>query len=647
MPQPAVEAGVTAERRRVLTVVATVGLLSLPALVDPGGVARAVALAGGGAWPQAPGALGWALLYLWVPVLAVSSLALVLGPGLLLALAIGAARTVSQWLLLGLALATVGVSLVVEAFEAVAGAPLLGRGFAAEALALSVAAGLVAIVRAGRGGVAVPREGSGPVVAAGLALVVALLVGLLPKFLWESFNGDGAHAHEAARLLLFQAVPFWPAGAGNVGNYPGVATFLASYPTAWFLRLFGEVEAASRLPYLLFLGAGLYPALLAAIEVARSERLRPSVPWLVALGLAVFSVVMAYSATYNPYHADIALPATQDALVLAWFLGFAVAFVERRPAALAGFGALSYFTSPAGLVLLGFWIIAAFLFLPGHRRGWVLGGLGVVAACVLLGRLAPGMLAALGLPQPGLEHSTGGLAKRFLDLQWRQWRRVLFVVIPGGIVPALSLLLWRRLDPVARTLAAVTAAQFALFYVQRRSSLHYFAPAMVLPIAVCWRTLPAAGRRWVVPAAAAAAVLALIGSVPRAAGAHTAARAVGTRLEDRLGGYDEGDPRVFRRSELLSRLFFRDSHRAVPDSGYGGSPLSWIYYAHRARAGRAAYVLQAEADPAPIGGRLIAAADSAALYVVDDAAYEQDRTARYPRHIAAVYQLPKQTLFAR
>jgi hypothetical protein len=43
----------------------------------------------------------------------------------------------------------------------------------------------------------------------------------------------------------------------------------------------------------------------------------------------------------------------------------------------------------------------------------------------------------------------------------------------------------------------------------------------------------------------------------------------------------------------------------------------------------------------------VAARDAAALYVVDEAAFQRDRTARLPVHIAAVYQLPKQTLFAR
>jgi hypothetical protein len=314
---------------------------------------------------------------------------------------------------------------------------------------------------------------------------------------------------------------------------------------------------------------------------------------------------------------------------------------------MGAFALLAYFTSPAGAILIGLWLVAAALFLrPIAWRTLALAS-AVLVGAVILGRVLPALQSGLGQPQPGLEHSTGGLTRRLLDLQWRQWRRVLFVVIPGGILPALTLLLWPRLDRVARTLAAVTVAQFGFFYLQRRTSLHYFAPAMILPLAVCWRALPDLDRRWATPVALAAAAVALVISLPANRSPHLAARAIGARIDDRLGGYDEGDPRVFQRSELLSELFHRDSHGAVPAREYGGSPLSWIYYAHRAPGADPAYVLQSETDRPPPGGRLVAARDAAALYVVDEAAFQRDRTARLPVHIAAVYQLPKQTLFAR
>jgi hypothetical protein len=442
-----------------------------------------------------------------------------------------------------------------------------------------------------------------------------------------------------------QPVPIWAPEAGAMANYPGVTTFLSSYPTARIVRLFGEVEASARIPYLLF-AAGLFAGLVRTIEIGRLDRARPEYPWLVTAGLAVFTVVMAFSATYNPYHADLGLPATQDALVIAWFLGFAASFVASQPLGIAGFGLLTYFTSPAGTILLGLWVLGAALLLRPFPRRALLVAAGTVAVGVAAGRAAPALLAALGLPRPGTEHAAGGLMERLLRIDGRDWRRLAFLVIPGGILPALSLLAWRRMDGVARTLAAVALAQFAFFYVQRRSSLHYYAPAMVLPIAICWRTLPEIWKGRLLPIGGAlAAAAALLVSLPGNARPHLGARAVGAGIVDRRSGYDAVEASAFRRSELLSEIFPRDSHRSVPDSSYGGSPLSWLYYAHRGNPGDPAYVLQDEADPPPPGGRLVASKHGVALYVVDEAILRRDRGRVLPPSIARVYRLSKRTLF--
>jgi hypothetical protein len=272
---------------------------------------------------------------------------------------------------------------------------------------------------------------------------------------------------------------------------------------------------------------------------------------------------------------------------------------------------------------------------------------GAIAGWFLLARLSPALLAALGQPVPGTEHSTGSLAKRLLRVQWRDWRRFAYVIVPGGILPACAVLLVWRQDRVARTLAAVAAAQFAFFYVQSRASLHYFAPAMVLPLAVFWRTVPALWRGRGLPImVTAAAAVALVVSLPADPGPQLAARPVGAAIEDRLPGYDESASLAFGRSQLLFSLIPRDADRLVPDSSYGGSPLSWFYYAHRTPAPREiAYILQRQADPEPQGSRLVAAQNGVALYVVDEAALARDRGRRPPNSIARIYRMSKQTLF--
>ncbi len=639
----------TGERRAVLWLATALVALSLPALLDPAAVARGAALEptpiGEGAWFVLAHA---GLLYVWIPLVVVSSFAAVLGPGLVLVYAIGAARSAASLLLLGLAASTVLLSVMVELVELAIGAPLLGRAFVSATLlaTIAMAVGTSAVARAERPAIFTGADRH--VLAAAAFAPTVLLVALLPKFLWESFNGDGAHAYESARLLLVQAVPFWRPDAGDIASYPGFTTFLSHYPLAWFIRLFGEVEAAVRLPYLLFLSAGVYAGLLSLIDIGRSDRGVGAARWVCWLGLASYTVVMAFSATYDPNHADIALPGTQDTLVIAWFLGFAWAFLERRTAWMAVFLALTFTTAPAGAVLLGIWFIAAMLVIrPVPVRPLIIAGT-VLAICFVSGRLAPLALTAMGLPAPGQEHAMEGLTSRLTNLQWRDWWRAVYVIVPGGILPALSLVLVSRQDRVSMVLTVVTLAYFLFFYVQARSALHYFAPAMLLPLVVFWRTarsLP--GQRYLTTAAVGAAAAAMLLSWPEHPGPHVAARELGSTVEDRLSGYDRVEASAFRRSELLHELFPYDSHHSVPDSAYGGSPIAWFHYARRDGPSPSGnYRLDAAGVPAPADWRLVASRDGVALYVLDESVLASHREMRWPSTIARIYRMSRHTLFA-
>lgn len=623
-------------------------LASLPGLIDPGAVSRGAALLGvaGSAHPYLPGQHPL-LLGVWIPLVVLSSLVLVLAPGLVASFALGRPRGAAVWLFTGLAASVVLLSPFVEAAEALTGGPIRGSGLGLLGLGL---AGALALIGVPGGRVERPwatRSDRHTLAAAAVAVLVCFVL-LLPKFLWETFNGDGAHAFESARLLLHQAVPFWRPEAGGMANYPGITTFLSSYPTSWLVRLFGESEAAARIPYLLFLGAGLFPGLLALIDEGRADRERSvSACWLVWVGLAVYTVVMAFSATYNPYHADIALPATEDTLAIAWFLGLAWATVAGRAGWVGVFTVLAYVTSPMGLILIGLWLAAALLFLrPVPLRG-VATMVVVLGASVVAARVAPALLTAAGWPVPGQEHATGSLARRVLRGQWRDWHRLIYVIVPAGILPAFSVLLVTRQDRIARAVAAVAAAEFVFFYFQARVSLHYFAPAMVLPLIVFWRTVPSL---WRGPglrlAVAAAGAIALYASLPSRTEPHLAARMVGSGIEDRIEGYDRSESAAFGRSSLLSELLPRDSHGSVPEKSYGGSPLSWFYYAHHPAEPRAiGYVFQSAALPAPPGARLAGTSAGVALYVVDEAILTRDRGLRPPVTIARIYRISKHTLF--
>ena len=144
----------------------------------------------------------------------------------------------------------------------------------------------------------------------------------------------------------------------------------------------------------------------------------------------------------------------------------------------------------------------------------------------------------------------------------------------------------------------------------------------------------------------AAALVAVVLSLPRAAAVHETGRVVGGRLASLTGSYETSDPDVFRASSLLDRLFLIDWDPRVPYGGYGASPLVWNRYAHRQVDAGTNYVLQRDGAAAPSGMRRIAADSGFALYVRDDAVWERDRRLRPLTPAGApVYYIPRSILF--
>ncbi|MDH3514713.1 MAG: hypothetical protein OEM83_07590, partial [Gammaproteobacteria bacterium] len=493
----------------------------LPVLADPDAVARVAALHPLAAHAGVGLPLETALLvYVWAPMVVLSSFVLVLAPGLLLALLTPVARDGCRWLLAGFAISLFLVSALAGIAQSIAGDPFTGRAFSAlifvSGLAtLAVVAGMRTRRPAG------PLPPADPAFATTIAGMVAvawvLMIALAPKIYWENLNGDGAHTLEATRLLLFQPVPFWLPGSGPIASFPGLTTGLFAYPGSWFMRLFGMHEAAVRLPFLLYLFL-LFAVIVTLAEHGRRARLTALEQGLLWTGLSIYVVVMSYSATYNPYHADMGLPATQDTLMMVFFLAYALSFLERRHGAMCLYVGLSYFCSPAGLMLIGGWLVAVWL--VERPRPWrsMLITVGAVVACKMLAAALPWVLEGLGLPLPGSEHSDFGLARKLRYLQWQDWRRFLFVAVPCGIVPAVALFAWRWQDRGARAFTVLTAGYFSFFYALGYISLHYFVPCMLLPLVVWWRgtaLLDPRKRPWLLGATGVAAFAALAISLPR------------------------------------------------------------------------------------------------------------------------------------
>lgn len=593
------------------------------------------------------------LLYIGAPLAVLSAALLFLAPGLLLALAWERDSDAGQWISRGFALSLLIVSVATGVAQAAVGRPLRGGSFVV-VVAVCALACLGVLMRRMRRDSAWFQPFRAPHATTTLVSMIvfplALLIALAPKFYWENFNGDGAHAYESARLLLVRALPFWDPAVGSIAIFPGLTSMLFAFPASWFIRLFGEVEAAVRLPFLLHLVA-VYGGVLALVEHGRTQ-LGAAERWLIWAGLAVYTVVMSFSATYDPYSADIALPAAQDTLLMACYLGFLLAFLRRERAWMSLFAALTFLASPNGLLLLGLWMLAVWALWKPRPWRELLWSAAMVGGCVAVAAAAPRLLAAVNVPVAGGEYGPLQLFKRFAILQWADWHRLAFLVIPGGIVPAVALLAWRRQDQAARTVALVTVAYFALFYVQAHIALHYFAPVMLLPLIVYWRmtsTWQRPARRLAVGGAALASLAALVVSLPAKASPQTTARLIGAAIEDRAGGYERFDPAAFRRAALLDRILPYDSDPRVPAQSYGGSSLAWNYYA-RARKTKPEdvnYVLQREDDPPPDSMRLVASSGDGALYVKSEAVLREHRALRPPTPAGSpLYSIPRGFLFS-
>ena len=216
-----------AARRDLGWLLLVLAIASLPVILDRSAVPLAAGMysLANGAHPYFVPSFAW-ILYVRVPLVVVSSLTLVLAPGLLLASALRATRSWSRWMLSGIALSLVVVSVGAAVAQRIARGPLEGGAFFLVVLCCSLVAGAIAFARSGNGERTVPPFAIDRALESALAIGLILVI-LLPKFMWENFNGDGADALEVARLLLRQGLPFWPSGAGiEVSGFPGMTSML-------------------------------------------------------------------------------------------------------------------------------------------------------------------------------------------------------------------------------------------------------------------------------------------------------------------------------------------------------------------------------------------------------------------------------------
>ncbi|MEZ5289474.1 MAG: hypothetical protein R2745_00185 [Vicinamibacterales bacterium] len=635
----------------VVRLTAALVLAGLPAVAGRGVVAALSAATPASAAVAYAGFLGATGTALLAALAAVSATVLVNAPGVLLVLVTGAARTTPQWLAYA-AVASLGTNtLLVLVVERGVGLVLHGAAFGVALVAATAALGALAAWTAGRRALPWPaRPGAAFLVIGALSCLLGVLL-LGPKIFWESFNGDGAHAHEVARLLLTRPVPFFGPGAGGVENFPDARSWLFALPASWFLRLFGDLAAASRLamfPHLAAAAAGI-------VAVAEHGRraLRGAEVAAIWIALAIFTLALGFSGTYSAYHADLGLPITQDTQVVACLLMLIVAWWRGDPGWMLAGAFCTLAALPNGgilVVMLG--LSATAVWREADRPSVVRLAVALVAAMAVLA-IGARLLPFMGLPQPGTEYGALQSLRRYRYVTVFAPDRLGWAILPAGILPAVAAVAWRRLDGPARTLAATSALYFVAVYFQGSAVLHHFVPVMLLLVPVLWRSplgawLAKGPAGWA--AFGATGLLAAVLCWPAQLGPHLDTGQVGASIDIRLPGYADSAAGWMRGVQLLNAIVPTDIEDVVPAQSFGTSQLALAYHAARRDPAVApAFVLQSATAEPPAGFSVrLAGTPEHALYARDDRVVADARNRRPPSPAASPWlSRPRGEMFGR
>ncbi|HEC26441.1 MAG TPA: hypothetical protein ENI67_03430 [Gammaproteobacteria bacterium] len=594
------------------------------------------------------------LLYVGAPMVVISSCAFLLSPGLLFALAFNGGISIGRWMVSGFALSTVMVSITAGVVQSVMDVPLTGNYFSAVVILIALAGFATLFYRVEKDS-SIQSPFSTKDDKTILALIVTvpfiILIVLLPKFFWENFNGDGAHAYEAGRLLLHFGLPFWPESTPT-SSYPGTNSMLSAFHVSWFIRMFGEFELSSRLPLILYL-IPLFGGMLSLINEGR-KNIGIKECALIWLSITIYVIVVSFSTTYDPYSSDIAMPGVMDTLIIVSYLGFVLSFVRNEKLWMLLFLILTYTTSPAGLMLIGLWFLAsALIFRKGVKQQLLVTFLGILA-CIIFASVAPKVFSLLNINPPGTELDSGGMLRKFAFLNFVDFQKLLYLIIPSGIYTVFGFLIWKGLDKLTKTLALVTIIYFSVFYVMAFYSLHYFIATMLLPLIVFWRNSLIHNpehKTKVLTASAIAGFFALWISLPNTTKIYTESRIVGSSISNKIEGYDKFSADAFIATNMLYHLFPADADPKVPRDTYGGSPISWNYYAHKPNdrvIEKNNYVLQYAKDMPPLGMMLAKKDNLFALYVKNENTWEKHKALRPITPVGSkIYQINRDVLFGR
>lgn len=469
---------------------------------------------------------------------------------------------------------------------------------------------------------------------------------LVSRIAWADLNPDGTELLTMGSSHAAFIVPRLP-----TGEIPGINLGMLpiAYPIDWLLAIGGLSPVAARLPalaYIALIGAGVG----AVVEQGAARRLSAREFATLLAGVAAVCLTIGFNASYDPYSADLASPPSIDFLALVFLVATLYFLFAGETAWCVAAAVLQALSRPSAF-LLCVMLAAALLIVERDVRSTRLRlALIATATTVLVSVIYVFAIETF----TGSEVSEGGgnLLLRIRFLRFDDWRRFAWLVIPGGIVPALIFSRWRHLDLRARTLALVSLAYFAFFYSLAFIALHHFAPAMLLPLVVFWRyrAQRAENAGPLLTMAAAGVAIAVVVALPRSPAPYRASRGIGQSIAFNVGnagGYAH-IRNTFDGSRVLDSLFAPYWRVRDPQVERVGDPLSLAWYAAKARPSPASarYVVQPETLAPPAGTTPLGTARGFALYTRDVAAWRHQRaTPPPPDARSRLYDVPRTTLF--
>ncbi len=336
---------------------------------------------------------------------------------------------------------------------------------------------------------------------AGILLTIAAAWILMPgKITGEALEGDATEVYGFARSLFDGPLPSWDLESGVWGFYP---TFVfVAYPVFFSVAIAGGIEAAVRLPALLFFGM----TLLAVADLAARGRTRAAagslnvlLPFLVTGYLSL--QIGAYYAGYHPFHGDLGCSPLEEWIVTALAFGAMLLVRDGAPglAAIAAFLSMISFASGFPFVLaVG---ATGLVFLPSKQRRTLLRAALILAALLVAWAI---FFAIRGLADGTLGPTLAewwakyfaGRGEVAAESPVRMIRALgWWALLAGGLAAVGLPLALIRGDRMAKWMAALGLAWVGFFVLSPNKNIHYFMPAAFLPLAAAIRATAVTERR--------------------------------------------------------------------------------------------------------------------------------------------------------